>query len=67
VEKICYAVVMSVRKLRHYFDAHNLRVLPNQLLHDIFGNRENSRRISKRAKELSEYIVDFEKWSAIKS
>jgi hypothetical protein len=41
-------------------------VLTSQLLHYIFGNRDNSRRISKWVTELLEYIVDFEKRSAIK-
>jgi hypothetical protein len=27
LEKIYYATVMSVRKLRHYFEAHRVRVL----------------------------------------
>jgi hypothetical protein len=61
MKKICYAVIMSARKLRHYFEAHTIIVLTNQLLNDIFGNRDSSRRISKWAMELSEYIVDFEK------
>jgi hypothetical protein len=30
MEKICYAMVMSARKLQHYFDAHRVRVLTNQ-------------------------------------
>jgi hypothetical protein len=60
VEKICYAVVMSARKLRHYFEAHTIRVLTDQPLHENFKNRDSSRRISKWATELSEYIVDFE-------
>jgi hypothetical protein len=38
MEKICNAVVMSARKLRHYFQAHTIKVLTNQLLNDIFGN-----------------------------
>jgi hypothetical protein len=67
VEKICYAVVMSARKLWHYFEAHNIRVLTNLPLNDIFGNRDSSRRISKWAMELSGYVVDFEMCSAIKS
>jgi hypothetical protein len=66
-EKICYAVVMSTRKLRHYFEANTIKVLTNQLLNDIFGNRDSSGRISKRATELSVHVVDFEKCSAIKS
>jgi ribonuclease HI len=67
VEKICYDVVMASRKLRHYFEAHRIRVLTSQPLNEIFGNRESSGRISKWALELSEHVVDFEKRSAIKS
>jgi hypothetical protein len=65
MKKICYAVVMSARKLRHYFKAHRVRVLTNQPLNDIFGNRDSLRRIGKQAMELSEHIIDFEKRSAI--
>jgi hypothetical protein len=36
MEKICYAIVMSARKLRHYFEAHTIKVLTNQTLNDIF-------------------------------
>jgi hypothetical protein len=67
MEKICYAIVMSARKLRHYFKAHRIRVLTNQPLNDIFGNRDSSGRIGKWAVELSEHVIDFEKWSATKS
>jgi hypothetical protein len=66
-EKICYVVIMSSRKLRHYFEAHTIKVLTNQPLNDIFGNRDSSGRISKWAIELSEYVINFEKCSAIKS
>jgi hypothetical protein len=47
MEKICYAVIMSARKLWHYFEAHIIKVLINQPLNDIFGNRDNSGRINK--------------------
>jgi hypothetical protein len=67
MEKICYAVVMSARKLRHYFKAHRVKVLTNQPLNDIFKNRDSSGRIRKWAMELSEHVVDFEKSCAIKS
>jgi hypothetical protein len=67
MEKICYVVVMSVHKIRHYFDAHTIKVLTNQLVNDIFDNRDDSGRINKWAMELSEHVVDFEKHSAIKS
>jgi hypothetical protein len=67
MEKISYVVVMSTKKLHHYFDAHIVRVFTNQPLNDIFDNRDSSSRIGKSAMELSEHVLDFEKRSAIKS
>jgi hypothetical protein len=67
MEKICYAVIMSARKLWHYFEAHRVRVLMNQPLNNIFRNRDSSGRMEKWAMELSEHVIDFEKRSAIKS
>jgi hypothetical protein len=67
MEMICYAIVMSARKLQHYFEAHRVRVLTNQPLNDIFRNHDSSVRIRKWTMELSEHVVDFEKRSAIKS
>jgi hypothetical protein len=54
MEKNCYAVIISVRKLRHYFKAHTIKVLTN-------CNRDNFRRTNKWAMELSKYIISFEK------
>jgi hypothetical protein len=67
MEKICYAIVMSARKLHHYFKAHKVRVLTNQPLNDIFRNRDCTGRIGKCDMELSKHVADFEKRSAIKS
>jgi hypothetical protein len=61
MEKMCYAVVMSAKKLRYYFKAHRVRVLSNQPRNDIFGNHDSSGRIGKWAMELSEHIIDFDK------
>jgi hypothetical protein len=60
-------VIMSARKLWHYFEAHTIRIPTSQPLNNIFENRDSSKRISKWAMELSENVVDFEKRSAIKS
>jgi hypothetical protein len=51
----------------HYFETHHIRVLTKQPLHNIFRNRDNTRRIGKWATELSEYIIDFERRSTMKS
>jgi hypothetical protein len=53
LEKIAYAVIMAVRKPRHYFDGHRIRVITNQPLSDLFANREASSRIIKWGAELS--------------
>jgi ribonuclease HI len=67
LEKTAYAVVMAARKLRHYFEGHRIRVIMNQPLNDLFTNKEASTQIIKWGVELSEYTVDFERRSAIKS
>ena len=53
LEKIAYAMVMALRKLRHYFEGHRTIVVTSQPIHDLFHNREASARISKWAAELS--------------
>jgi ribonuclease HI len=67
LEKLAYAVVMAARKLRHYFEGHRIRVITNEPLNNLFANKEASTRIIKWGTELSEYIVDFERRSTIKS
>jgi hypothetical protein len=66
MEKFCCAVIMSARKLQHYFEAHTIRVSTNQSLNDIFSNRDSCGRINKWTMEISEHIIDFKKRSAIK-
>jgi hypothetical protein len=58
---------MAMRKLRHYFEGHRIRVITNQPLNDLFANKEASTRIIKWGAELSEYTADFKRRSAIKS
>jgi hypothetical protein len=67
LDKIAYAVVMAARKLRRYFEGHRIRVIMNQPLNDLFTNKEASTRIIKWGVELSEYTIDFERRSTIKS
>jgi hypothetical protein len=67
MKKIRYTLVITSQKFRHDFKAHRVRVLTNQPLNDIFGNRDSSDKIGKWAMELSKHIIDFEKTSSIKS
>jgi hypothetical protein len=45
IKKIAYAVLISSRKLKHYFQAHEITVPSSQPLGDIFNNKEASGRI----------------------
>jgi hypothetical protein len=67
IEKVLYAVLMASRKLRHYFQSHNIIVSLSQPLKGIIRNREASGRIGKWAAELNEFIIDFVHKFSIKS
>ena len=67
LETIAYTVIMASRKLRHYFEAHKIRITTVWGLGDLFRNPEASIRIAKWAVELSSYNVTFEPRTAIKS
>ena len=58
---------MALRKLKHYFQAHHIKVLSAQPLEALFCNSEAIDRIRKWATELNEFVVDFKHRSAIKS
>jgi hypothetical protein len=67
LDKIAYVVIMASRKLRHYFEAHKIRIPTDRGLSDLFRNLEASVRIAKWAAELSGYNITFEPRTAIKS
>jgi hypothetical protein len=58
---------MASRKLRHYFEAHKVRVTSDRGLGDLFRNSEASARIAKWVAELSGYNITFEPRTTIKS
>jgi hypothetical protein len=66
MEKVLYAVLMASRKLRHYFQSHNIIVPSTLPLKDIIRNREALGRIGKWAAETNESI-DFMHRSSIQS
>ena len=60
-------MVMTSRKLKHYFQAHRIKVLSAQPLEALFCNSEAIGKIGKWYTELNEFVVDFEHRSTIKS
>ena len=67
IEKIAYAMLISSRKLKHYFQAHEITVPSSQPLRDILSNKEASRRIGKWATELSQFEINYVSRTTIKS
>jgi ribonuclease HI len=67
MEKMAYAVVMAKRKLRHYFQSHNVSVPTAFPLRDMFENMESTGRMGKWATKLAEHVINFVARSAIKS
>lgn len=47
VQKLLYGLLMSSRKLRHYFQAHKVVIPTGYPLGQVLGNRKSSGRIAK--------------------
>jgi deoxyribose-phosphate aldolase len=54
-----YAVLLTARKLRHYFDDHKVIVVTGFPIGDILHNKEAIRRIAKWACELGAHDIEF--------
>jgi hypothetical protein len=59
VQKLLYALLITSRKLRHYFESHKITVVTDFSLGDILHNRDATERISKWAVELGALNVEF--------
>jgi hypothetical protein len=58
-QKLLYALLITSRKLRHYFQAHKIVVLSLFSLGEIIRNREANGRIVKWLVELGEFEIEF--------
>jgi hypothetical protein len=67
VQKLLYAVLITSRKLRHYFQGYSFSVVTDYPLGDILQNQDATGRISKWAVELGALNIDFKPRTAIKS
>ena len=67
VQKLIFGLVMASRKLRHYFQAHEIMVVTCFPLQRILRNPEATDIIVEWALELSSFGLKFESTSTIRS
>jgi ribonuclease HI len=67
IQKLLYTVILTRRKLRHYFESHPMTVVSSFPLGEIIQCREASGRIAKRAVEIMGETISFAPRKAIKS
>jgi ribonuclease HI len=67
MQKLVYAILMTKRKLQHYFNAHPITVVSKYPLGEVIQNPEAEGRISKWALELMGQNITYAPRSTIKS
>jgi hypothetical protein len=67
VQKLLYVVLLTARKLRHYFDDHKVIVFTWFPIGDILHNKEVIERIAKWAYELGAHDIEFWPRTAVKT
>jgi ribonuclease HI len=66
-QKLLYAILVTSRKLRHYFQSHKIKVVSSFHLREILRSRNTVGRIVKWSVELGEFDLEFCPRQAIKS
>ena len=67
VQKLLYAVLITKRKLLHYFESHPISVVTSYGLGEIVNNRDSSSKIAKWALEHMGFDISYVPRLAIKS
>ena len=67
IQKLLYAILITKRKLHHYFESHPVMVVTSFPLGEVVQNKDATRRIAKWALELMGQGISYAPWMAIKS
>ena len=59
IQKLLYTILITSRKLHHYFDEYKVTVVTDFPLADILHNQDTTGRISKWAVELGALEIKF--------
>jgi hypothetical protein len=66
IEKLAFALIISARRLRPYFQAHAIRVLTEYLMKKVLQKPDLSGRLVNWAMELGQFDIEFHPRTAIK-
>ncbi|XP_057742915.1 uncharacterized protein LOC130961187 [Arachis stenosperma] len=67
MEKLAYALILTARRLRQYFQSNKVIVKTNQPLRQILTRPEVSGRLTKWSIELSEFDITYEPRTTLKA
>ncbi|XP_059658398.1 uncharacterized protein LOC132304680 [Cornus florida] len=67
MEQLVFALIVSARKLRSYFQAHTIVVLTDQPLRQVLHKPESSGRLMKWSVELEEFDIQYKPRTAVKA
>ena len=67
MQKLLYTILITSRKLRHYFQVHNVKVVSSFLLGDILHNSDANGRVINWSMDLGALSIEFLPHSTIKS